>query len=60
MEPVACCDRSNDHDERNREFRRKFLTEQDAGDDKERKAKPIWIERRQTLKDLPKLHQRSP
>ena len=38
VQPRACGDRSDDHDERNREFRRKFLTEQDAGDHKELKG----------------------
>ena len=60
VQPGACGDRSDNHNQRDRELRRKFLTEQDAGDHKERKAKPIRIERRQPLQNLPKLHERSP
>ncbi len=53
-------DRSDDHDERDREFRRESPAEQDAGDNEERKAEHPRIERRQALQNLPKLDKRSP
>jgi hypothetical protein len=41
-------------------FDANFLPSRMLATTKSERAKPIWIERRQTLKDLPKLHQRSP